>query len=556
VSEARSERRPFGPQANGVTTPEQANAVSLPRRLFENAGRAARLGVGRFVLRRTPFVLRLRLASPVPELPPAPFFGGGEPALALLEALLVLERAALDPAVAAILVRSEGPAGGLARSLSLRRGLAAAARQKPVLVWAESLSAEELLVASAATRLVVPEAGSVHLVGLRYEGVFLHDLLDKLGVAPEVVRIGEFKTAGEMLTRSSLSPEQRTQLEALLDDQFTVLVDALAEGRRLPAARVRELVDAGPFTAPAAREAGLVDDCRFPDEVPDLVRELAPALAGRDPLPTVDARTYLALRAGDAGWAPLRGERPLLAYVVARGSIVRGRGRRGVACDTYRRLFEQLEKDERIAAVVVRIDSPGGEVVASDLLWRAVRQLGREKPVVASLGDTAASGGYYVAAAAHAILAEPGSVTGSIGVVGGKLDLSGLYERLGVGRDGVERGARAGLYSESRGFTPDERKAVREGMHAAYERFVSRVAEGRSLAPERVHAVGGGRVWSGSAALAQGLVDALGGPFEAIAEAKRRAGIAEDRRAALAFAPRPPRFGALRDWLRFVRADG
>jgi protease-4 len=396
----------------------------------------------------------------------------------------------------------------------------------------------------------------VHWVGLRYEGVFLHDLLEKIGVAPEVVRIGAFKTAGEALTRSTLSPEQREQLEALLEDHFGALVDDIAAGRGLTPARLRELVDAGPFTAPAAREAGLVDACLFPDELPEWVRGLAPALAGEDPLPTVDARAYLALRALDTGWTPLARERGALAYVVAQGAIVRGRGRRGVASDRYRRLFDALAKEPDVAAVVLRVDSPGGEVVASDLLWRALRQLGREKPVVASLGDTAASGGYYVASAAHAILAEPGSVTGSIGVVGGKLDLSGLYERLGVGRDGVERGARAGLHSEARGFTPDERKAVREGMESAYERFVARVAEGRALAPERVHEVGGGRIWSGRAALERRLVDARGGPLETIAEAQQRAGLDPREPAAIAVAPRPPRFPLLRDWLRFVRIDG
>jgi len=527
--------------------------VGLPARLASNAGRALRLGVARIALRRAPFVLRLRLAAPVPELAPAFFLTGAEPALSLLETLLVLRRAARDPDVAAIAVRLEGPPGGLARTLSLRRGLAQAARLKPVLVWAESLGAEELLAASAATRVLVPESGSVFLVGLRYDGVFLHDLLEKVGVAPEVVRIGAFKSAGEMLTRSSLSPEQRAQLEALLDDQFAALVDGIAEGRGLEPGAVRELVEAGPFTAPSARAARLVDDCRYPDEVPDQLRELAPALGGRDPLPFVDARAYLALRAADPGWVPLGRRLPGLVYVVARGSIVRGRGRRGVACDSYRRLLDRLADDDRVSAVVLRVDSPGGEVVASDLLWRAVQQLGREKPVVASLGDTAASGGYYVAAAASAIVAEAATVTGSIGVVGGKLDLSGLYERLGVGRDGVERGARAGLFSEARGFSPDERKAVREGMESAYERFVARVAEGRALTPERVLECAGGRVWSGRAAQARGLVDALGGPLEAIAEALRRAGLDPEGRVALGVAPRLPRFGGLRDWLRLAQ---
>jgi protease-4 len=526
--------------------------MSLPGRLLSNAGRAARLGVARIALRRAPVVLRLRLASPLPELAPPAFFGGAEPALSLLETLLVLRSAARDPDVAALAVRLEGPPGGLARALSLRRAFAEAAREKPVLVWAESLSSEELLAASTATRVFVPESGSVLLVGLRYEGVFLRELLDKLGVAPEVVRVGAFKSAGEMLTRSSLSPEQRAQLEALLDDHFEALVSGVAEGRRLTPEAVRACVEAGPFTAPAARDAGLIDACRYPDEVPDQLRELAPALAGRDPLPLVDARLYLALRATDPGWAPLAHELPALVYVVARGAIVRGRGHRGVAVDTYRRLLDRLAEDARVSAVVVRIDSPGGEAVASDLLWRALQQLGRKKPVVASLGDTAASGGYYVAAAAQAIVAEAATLTGSIGVVGGKLDLSGLYERLGVGRDGVERGARAGMFTDARGFSPEERKVVREGMESAYERFVARVAEGRALPAERVLEAAGGRVFSGSAALARGLVDALGGPLEAIAEALRRAGVDPEAGVALGVAPRLPRFGGLRDWLRFL----
>jgi protease-4 len=355
-----------------------------------------------------------------------------------------------------------------------------------------------------------------------------------------------------MLTREALSPEQRSQLEALLDDHYAALVDGIAAGRDLTASEVRARVDAGPFTAPAACEAGLIDACRYPDEVPDQIRELAPALAGRDPLPFLEARLYLALRALDPGWVPLDRELPGLVYVVARGQIVRGHGRRGVACDSYRRLLDRCAEDDRVQAVVLRIDSPGGEVVASDLLWRAVQQLGREKPVVASLGDTAASGGYYVAAAAHAILAEPASVTGSIGVVGGKLDLSGLYDRIGIGRDGVQRGERAGLFTEARGFTPEERKVVRAGMESAYERFVGRVAEGRGLARERVIEAAGGRVWSGAAACAQGLVDAHGGPLEAISEAMRRADLPPEAPVALAIAPRLPRVGGLRGWVRLL----
>jgi protease-4 len=202
------------------------------------------------------------------------------------------------------------------------------------------------------------------------------------------------------------------------------------------------------------------------------------------------------------------------------------------------------------------VDSPGGDAVASDLLWRALRRVGERKPVVASLGDVAASGGYFLAAGAGSVVAESATLTGSIGVVGGKLDLSGLYERLGVGKDSVERGARAGMLAEERAFTPEERKAVREEMQALYELFLARVGEGRSLPREAVHAAGGGRVWSGARARELGLVDALGGPLEALGELRRRAGIGAAEPWLVELHPRLPRLLHLRGWLRPWRLEG
>jgi protease-4 len=200
--------------------------------------------------------------------------------------------------------------------------------------------------------------------------------------------------------------------------------------------------------------------------------------------------------------------------------------------------------------VVLRIDSPGGDGVASDLIWRAVRQLRRDKPVVVSMGDVVASGGYYVAAAADAIFAEPGTVTGSIGVVGGKVNLAGLYERLGVGKEAVERGARAGLLSETRAFTADERSAVRGEMKALYELFLERVAEGRSMSRDDVARVAQGRIWSGLRAKALGLVDGLGGPLEALLEVRRRAGIPVEESILLEIHPRIPRIPGLLSLIR------
>jgi protease-4 len=217
-----------------------------------------------------------------------------------------------------------------------------------------------------------------------------------------------------------------------------------------------------------------------------------------------------------------------------------------VASDVYRTLLERILRDERVRGVVLRIDSPGGDGVASDLIWRAVRQVRSEKPVVVSMGDVVASGGYYVAAAADAILAEPGTVTGSIGVVGGKVNLAGLYQRLGVAKDAVERGARAGLLSETRSFTPDERSAVQDEMRAVYELFLERVAEGRSMTRDQVNRIAQGRIWTGRRANSLGLVDDFGGPLEALLEVRRRAGIAPTESILLDVHPRLPRIpGAL-----------
>jgi protease-4 len=522
-------------------------------RLGRNAGHLARRGAAAFALPAGRFVLRVRLGSPTEELHRPLWLGSREPALSLPELLATLSRAARDERVSGLLVRSEGAPGGLARALSIQRALAEVrAAGKPVLAWSESLGVADWLALAPASPLLLPESGSLGWLGLRFEGFFLGELLERLGVTPEVVRVGAFKSAGEMFTRRGLSEEAREQLEAMADETTRVLTEAIGEARGIAPGEVRALADRGPFSAAAAAEAGPIDGCAYPDELEDRVREAVPELAGRDELPWVDARSYAAFRGRDSGFTPLHRELPRIAYVVAQGGIGRGRSARGVGAESFGRVLRRIEKDDDVVAAVLRIDSPGGDVVASDLVWRAARRLAEAKPLVASLGDTAASGGYYAAAAAHAIVAEPATVTGSIGVVGGKIDLSGLYDRLGVGRDGVEEGARAGLFSEARGFTAEERKVVREGMLDAYERFLERVSEGRPLSRDEVHAVGGGRVWTGTAALGHGLVDALGGPLEAVAEARKRAGLAPGERARLEFHPRRPPMPGLSGWLRLL----
>lgn len=489
--------------------------------------------------------------------------------LHFLQMLEVLDAAAEDERVDGVLLTLQGGPPSLGMALALRRAvLRARDRGTPVVAYAETLDAPGLLLASAATRFWIPEVGSVFVVGIRLEGTYLRGLLDHLGVEPEVVRTGSHKSAGDRFTSERMSDAEREQLDALADDLYETLVDAIATGRGLEPDAVRRIIDSGPHRGRAAVEAGLVDGCLYPDEIDEQLAALSPerdaakarsrrSAAGSDEkdglapdVRRIEAEAYYPLRRSCVEWQPLFREVPRIAYVVACGSIGRGRRSQGIGSDDLRGLLERLRKAEEVRAIVLRIDSPGGDSLASDLLWRSVSQVAKDKPVVVSMGDVTASGGYYMAVAANALLAEATTITGSIGVVGGKANLGALYRRLGVGKDAVERGARAGLLSETRGFSDDERRAVQAELDAVYETFVDRVMSGRGLSLEELSRVGEGRVWSGARALSLGLVDAIGGPLEALREARERAGFASGERAGIDVYPRGPRVPSARSLLR------
>jgi protease-4 len=530
--------------------------LEILRRGGANLSRAARRLMALAILPRSGgFWVVVRL-GPGPEEtagPRLPF--GGDPGLSLLDVLDVLDTAGSDPQVMGVVLRFEGTPGGWSRILTLHRAVSQLReRGKKVIAYAETLDAPALLLASAADRIWLPETGNVFLVGIRLEGLFLNGLLDHLSLRPEVVRIGTHKSAADRFSRDHMSDEEREQLEDLADDLFDALCDNIARGRDMEVAALRERIDRGPYTARAAIEAGLIDACLYPDEVDAALEEFAPGAEGdrEGEARRIEASSYHALRASDPGWRPILRELPRVAYVVARGAVHRGEGPRGIAADSLRALLERLRREDRIKGVVLRIDSPGGDALASDLLWRSVSLVSQDKPVVVSMGDVAASGGYYMAAAADALLAEAATVTGSIGVVGGKLNVGALYERIGVANEGIERGARAGMLSEARGFTPDERKAVREGMESIYESFLDRVARGRGMSREDVERAAQGRIWSGVRARGLGLVDALGGPHEALFEVRRRAGLAADERVLIDVHPRVSMLPSLRSFSRLL----
>ena len=479
--------------------------------------------------------LLVRLGAQLSERRVSAGLGSSEPPpLALVDLLRTFEVAGADSRVAGVLLRFEGGPPGVAAAEPLRRAVESLrAAGKTVWAWSEGYDALSYYVASAADRVDVAPTGSLQLLGLRSQQPFFKGLLDKLGVRAEVVRIGSNKAAADPLVRRAMAEPQREQVTAYQSEVFEELVRAIASGRGLSEESVRGLIDEGPHGAEAACRAGLFDALRYPDEVDASLREAfgqgsgdVAEAADADAFPLVEGGAYFGWVASDAGWRPVLHELPRVAYVVVEGAIRKGRSARGVSSQRYSELFRKLKDDEQVSGVIVRIASPGGDAVASDLLHREIERLSRRKPVVVSMADVAASGGYYLAVAGDHILAEKTTLTGSIGVVGGKLDLSGLYARLGIDFESIERGERAGLYSETRGFTPAERQALRAEMQTLYEAFKERVAAGRSLSERDVERAAQGRVWSGARARGLGLVDDLGGPLEALAKMRARLALA------------------------------
>ncbi len=436
-----------------------------------------------------------------------------------------------DPHVAALVVRIDGLPVGAARAEELRAELARVRERKPVLAYLGGggeigPGVRDYLVATGASAIYAPQATTLFVTGLSSSGIYLREGLAKLGVAFEAVTAGKYKSAPEALTRSDMSPADREARESVLDDRFARLVRTIAEARRLPDARVRELVDVGVFSPEEARAAGLIDGVLWPDEVEAEAKRRA---GGEMPV----ARRYSpAAPRGAQRWGP----RPHVALVRIEGTIAAGRSRLGpfgvdavAGADTVTRQIREVSERGEVRAIVLRVDSPGGDGLASDLMWRAVSEARRKgKPVVVSMGDYAASGGYLAAVGADVLLAEPSTLTGSIGVFAVKPDLSGLLAKLGVAVTTLQRGENARVLSVVKPWSPSERRLVEKQVNAMYAQFVARVAEGRKLPRDEVERIAAGRVFTGEQALALRLVDRIGSLDDALALACERAGVARE----------------------------
>jgi len=456
----------------------------------------------------------------------------GRQLLATLARLRFLET---DPTCAGVVVVVGEVGGGWAAAEELHGELLRLRRaNKHVYSFFANVSARAYLVASAAEKVYADPGGGIRLDGIGSTAYFFKGTGDLLGVKADFIKIDEYKSAPEMYTRTGSSEPSKQQREAFLDDNFTALTTMIAAARNLPVLRIKTAVDKGIFTPTDAQRAGLVDAVYPGEEVEGAIA----LLLGRQ----------IAMR--EASKSPERQRSfslPRIAVITIDGELTDGKSytiplldMKFVGIRSLLPVFLQAVHDPRVRGIVLRVNSPGGSALAADLLAREIERQRMGKPVVCSLGDVAASGGYYVAAPCRTIFAAPSTVTGSIGIYTGKFDVSGLAAKLGVGIERFERGAHAGMETMWRPYSPEERTLILGVLRYHYDRFVAQVSRGRNLTVAAVDNIGRGRVWSGQAAKAKGLVDQLGDFNDAIVEAKRLSGLPLAAPVELDFGPDEP----------------
>lgn len=417
----------------------------------------------------------------------------------------------------------------------------------------------EYLLAAAMDRVVLMPVGSLNLTGLRAEILFYKGLLDKLDIQADMLAMGKYKSGVEPYMRDGMSDAFRESMTTLLDDLYTQLLNHIAESREgITAESASDLMDRGPFTAEEALQEKLVDALQYYDELltalktaseDEDVQVMEPGSERKRKVP--DMNSFAGLMQLFSMLNPPQRTQPTsenqIALIYANGPILPSvesllASMPVITPDELKEAFEKARTDDSVQAVVLRIDSPGGSALASDLIWREVMLTQREKPVVVSMGDVAASGGYYIAMAAGTIVAHPSTLTGSIGVFGGKLNMKGFYNKVGLTKEIITYGQNSTLYSDYGGFTPTERERVEKMMKTIYADFVRKAAAGRDKSFDEIDEIAQGRVWTGQQAKTLGLVDELGGLDTALSIAKVQAGFSADDEVNLMVLPKQKPF--------------
>ncbi|HEV2885153.1 MAG TPA: signal peptide peptidase SppA [Pyrinomonadaceae bacterium] len=492
-------------------------------------------------------VLSLRVSGMlpdyIPEDPLRKLLGGPDQSLSSL--VEQFRKAKVDNRIKAILLDINMSGAGWGKSEEIRDAIADFRTSgKPVYAYMEFGMNKEYYIASACDKIYLAPPGELFINGLAADVMFFRGSLDKLGIYPDVYQIGKYKSAGDTFTRKEMSDEHREFMNSLIDDLQNRYVDSIAKARGKTSDDVRVIIDNAPYNAAKAKEAGLIDGVAYRDE---LDKELKAKLGYKetDQLRIVRSSDYDDIKPESLGLDD--GEK--IALIYATGEIGSGKsdnsptGDQSIGSDTLAKAINDAREDKTIKAIVIRVDSPGGSGLASDIIWHAVEAAKAKKPVVVSMGDVAASGGYYISTSANKILAQPSTITGSIGVVAGKPVLRGFYDWLGISNEYILRGKQAGMFRETEKFSPDERAKFEEWINNTYYNdFIPKVAKGRNKNVEYVDSIGQGRVWTGNQGKQNGLVDEFGGLDRAIEVAKELAGLRKDKGVRRVILPYPRTF--------------
>jgi len=470
-------------------------------------------------------------------------------------ALARFEKAADDEKIAGLILKFDLPMIGWGKVYEFQQAIKRVqAKGKKVYAWMDRGLAQQYLLASVCDEVIMPESGVVLLSGLRMEVSFYKNLFDKLDIQPDMLRVGEYKGAAEPYTRTEMSDALREELTAILDDFYTRLVSTVAENRKMDKKAVEAAIDQGPFSAETAKELGLVDRLAYVDEIESHLKQASDSEEfkivqkyGKKKADTDFAGFNGMIKMMNLmmGIEPVKrkSKLPKIAIINATGMIIDGRSQSDLFGSSYMgsqtmiNAINTAAKDETVKAILLRVDSPGGSALASDLMWRALEEAG--KPIVVSMGDTAASGGYYIAMGADTIFAEPWTITGSIGVVGGKLALNGLYEKMGINTSVISRGQNSGALSPLNPMTNSERAAFQKLLNDIYKQFTTKAAAGRKMKYEDLEKLARGRVYTGAMAQKIGLVDKLGTMHDAYLHAIKLAGLSETDKVEKLVLPKP-----------------
>lgn len=438
-----------------------------------------------------------------------------------------LHKAKADSRVQAVLLKPTGFSSPYWGKVQELRDAVADFRSsgKPVYAYLEYADDRNYYLATAADRIILMPSATLDLKGIATYALFLRGTFDKIGVVPDMHHIGAYKTAVNQYTEKTYTPTHKEMDESLNRDLFEQIVTGVAQARKKTDAEVRALIDDGPFLAEEAVKAGLVDELVYEDQATETLKQ-----NGGRTLATVDGALYARTPATSLGL----GKGPRIAVIYASGAIVDGTGGfdplngETLGSDSLRDAIRAARKDPSVKAIVLRVDSPGGSATASDAIWHELvvaRDEKPDRPLIVSMSDLAASGGYYIAMPGQVIVAQPATLTGSIGIFGGKLVTGGVYEKLGAHIESTSIGRNAEMFSPVRPFNESELAKVEAQLSSFYRGFVAKAAQSRKMTTVQLEALAQGRVWTGQQARANGLVDELGGLDRAVAIAKERAKI-------------------------------